>query len=180
MEKHSSPAVEELLAVAYNTEVEGYYFYTAAASMISDEHGKNVFAHLAKEEMTHIKVISAIVDKLKQGGEWLSYDEALKIDLDEPEGLPLYPEKNTMLDSLKENQTDLNAVTIAEGAEEKAVDFYAKMLGDAEDPLQKVFLTNLLEMEKGHLKLLRWERQSLVNNGFWCDMMEYSVEKEST
>ena len=35
-------------------------------------------------------------------------------------------------------------------------------------------------MEKGHLKLLRWEYESLVKNGFWCDFMEFDVEKEST
>ncbi len=34
-------------------------------------------------------------------------------------------------------------------------------------------------MEKGHLKLLRWEYEALVKDGFWCDFMEYSVEKES-
>ncbi len=41
-----------------------------------------------------------------------------------------------------------------------------------------MLLTRLLEMEKGHLKILRWESEALNRTGFWCGIMEYSVEKE--
>ena len=64
-------------------------------------------------------------------------------------------------------------------AEESAVGFYGSLLSLADSPVEKTVLTRLLEMEKGHLKVLRWEKESLVKTGFWCGEMEYSVEKES-
>jgi rubrerythrin len=70
-------------------------------------------------------------------------------------------------------------VQIAIETEMGAVDFYANLLKEATTPAEKVCLTKLLEMEKGHLKVLRWEYESLNKTGFWCGEMEFSVEKES-
>ncbi|MCK4846413.1 MAG: hypothetical protein KAS88_01990, partial [Deltaproteobacteria bacterium] len=82
------------------------------------------------------------------------------------------------IDKLGKNPTDQSAIEIAMESEDYAIRLYGDMLGRAESPEEKVFLTELLEMEKGHLKLLRWELESLKGEGFWCDMMEFSVEKE--
>jgi rubrerythrin len=178
MEKNAASKLLEDFRIAYRTEVEGHAFYKTAAGLIEDERGKNLFNHLAAEELDHIRVISAFEESLKQGGRLSGYDEALKKGSTGEKGLPIYPEKNKMLSRLGEDQNDLNAVTIAMDAEEKAVEFYLGMLKSAASPEEKVLLTKLLEMEKDHLKLLRWEMESLSTNGFWCDHMEYSVEKE--
>lgn len=179
MDKKGTDKIIKELGIAFETEVEGHAFYNTAANMISDEKGKNLFNHLATEELEHIRVVSGFADAIREGRAGISYSEAMKIGSPGKKGLPIYPKENRMLARLKENETDLNAVTIAEEAEEKAVDFYMAMLKDAEGPEEKVLLTKLLEMEKGHLKLLRWEKESLVTTGFWCGEMEYSVEKES-
>jgi rubrerythrin len=178
MEKEVTNKIIEELGIACKTEVEGHAFYNTAANLITDERGKNLFNHLATEELEHIRVVSGFADSIRKGRRGIGYDEALKIGSPGKKGLPIYPEKNKLLERLSENQTDLNAVTIAMESEEKAVDFYFEMLKAADNPEEKVLLTKLLEMEKGHLKLLRWERESLITTGFWCDTMEYSVEKE--
>ncbi len=174
-------AIIEKLSVALRTEVEGYNFYKQAVELTSDELGKNVFNHLAREELEHMDVIAGIAESLKEGRGWMSYDEALKTGLKVrgQKGLPVFPEKNELVERLREGKTDIDAVKIAIESEERAVGFYSDMLKEANSPDEKLFLTKLLDMEKAHLKILRWEYESLMQNGFWCDFMEYSVEKET-
>ena len=168
-------------AIAYNTELDGYAFYTRAAEIVSDDKGRNVFAHIAKEELQHIAVVASITDRLRKGLGVESYEEALNEGNTEfdKKGLPIFPKDNELIKRLKTNPTDQNAVAIAVEAEEKAVEFYGNMLKRANGPVEKMLFTRLHDMEKGHLKIFRWEHESLVKTGFWCGNMEYSVEKES-
>lgn len=179
MLERDSKVIEEL-ELAQNTEITGYYFYKAAAELVKDEKGKNVFEHLSREELDHIKVVSSIADSLKAGAGWLTYEDAVKKGGPKAgEGLPIFKGTNELIERLRTNETDVNAVKIGIESEEAAVGFYSSMLEKAETPEEKVLLTRLLEMEKAHLKILRWESESLAKNGFWCGQMEYSVEKEA-
>lgn len=172
--------ITEELERAFKTEIAGHIFYTAAAAFVTDNKGKNVFTHLAKEELEHIKVVYSIAEYVKKGHGWPTYEGALKAGSGAvKDGLPIFPGSDELVVRLRKNQTDLNAVKIALQSEEEAVDFYSGLLNDAKTPAEKVTLTKLLEMEKGHLKTLRWESESLLKTGFWCGEMEYSVEKES-
>lgn len=174
MAEETGKIIEEL-EQAYRTEVDGYVFYKKAGAMVDDARGRNIFKHLAMEELDHMNVVSAIARSLREGSGWTPYEKALKVG---GEGAPVFPAENELTERLSEGQDDIKAVEIGIEIEEKAVDFYSKLLRKAEEPDEKVVLTKLLEMEKNHLKLLRWERESLVSSGFWCDMMEFSVEKE--
>lgn len=179
MPENATGKIVEELTTAYKTEVKGYFYYNAAADLVEDEKGKNLFRHLATDELDHIKAISAITDSLKTGGDWLSWDEAVKAgEGAAAKAAGIFPEENELVKMLKSNQTDLNAVNIGIEIEENAVDFYTRLLGEAKTPAEKVVLTELLEMEKGHLKILRWEGEALTRQGFWADSMEFSVEKE--
>jgi len=173
--------VAEELSVAHNTEIAGYHFYTMAAALAKDQKGRNVFTHLAKEELTHIMVLGQIAESVKNGKGWMDYDTALSTGGGRvlAKGAPIFEGENELVEKLKADQSDINAVSIGIEAEEKAVDFYLKMLKEAETPTEKVVLTKILEMEKNHLKILRWESESLRNTGFWCGDMEFSVEKEA-
>lgn len=178
MPEQATKIIEEL-TTAYKTEVKGYYYYNAAADLVENEKGRNVLQHLAKDELDHIKAVYAIAETLKKGGGWLAYSEAIKVGADAPsKAAEIFPEENELVKMLRSNQTDLNAIKIGIEIEENAVDFYSRLLADATNPEEKVVLTELLEMEKGHLKILRWESEALSNTGFWGDTMEFSVEKE--
>jgi rubrerythrin len=167
------------LESARKTEVAGYYFYTVAAEMVEDSKGRKVFESLAKDELQHMTVIATIVDSVSSGLGWITYDEAVsKSEGAGGEPLPIFKEENEMIDRLNENQTDLNAIKIGIEAEEEAIHFYSGLLKEAATPVEKVVLTTLLEMEKAHLKLLRWESESIAKEGFWCGNMEFSVEQE--
>ncbi|HBR16262.1 MAG: hypothetical protein A3G39_07330 [Deltaproteobacteria bacterium RIFCSPLOWO2_12_FULL_43_16] len=168
----------ENLKIAVRTEMEGYDFYIAASNTIKDEHGQNVFRHLAKEELEHITVLTAISRSINTGGRWLSYKDAVAQGDANKKGAPIFLEENELTKRLKKNPTAIGAVTIAVEVEDKAVQFYSGLLKVATEPDEKTVLTKILDMEKGHLKLLRWERESVIHTGFWADFMEFSVEKE--
>ena len=169
--------IEELKG-AIMTEAMGHVFYKHASELIEDKRGKNVFNHLADEELEHMEVITAIADTVSGSDKWPRYGDALRAG--SSKGAPIFPEENELVERLKANPTEENAIKIAMESEDKAISFYLGLLKRATTPEEKVVLTRLLEMEKAHLKLLRWEKESLEGSGFWCDMMEYSVEKELT
>ena len=167
----------ENLKIAVRTEIKGYSFYIAASNTLKDEHGKTVFRHLAKEELEHINVLTAIGKSLEIGGSWLAYKDAVALDFGKSSA-PIFMEENELTKRLKENPTELNAVTIAMKVEEEAVEFYSGLIKAASEPDEKAVIGKILDMERNHLRLLRWERESVVHTGFWADFMEFSVEKD--
>lgn len=170
--------VIENLKMASQTEIVGYNFYAAASNTVKDKHGKIVFYHLAKDELDHIRALTAISDSLEVGGEWFTYEDAVAAGAVKISGAPIFLKENELTARLKQNPTELNAVTIAVEAEEKAVDFYSGLLKIANEPDEKAVLAKILDMERNHLKLLRWERESIIHTGFWADFMEFNIEKE--
>ncbi len=174
-----SQVVKEKLQIALKTEMVGYSFYNDAAEIIKDPKGKNVFKHLAAEELDHIKMLMRIADAVDAGRGWIAHaDPAENEDKRVREGLPIFGEKNELMDRLKADVTDSNAVTIAMDTEEEAVSFYSAMLKEATEDDEVEVLTKLVEMEKNHYDLLRWELDALTGTGFWADMIEFSVEME--
>ncbi len=177
MVENSSRILVEL-ETARKTEMTGYFFYMVAAEMIEDNKGRTVFESLAADELQHMDVIATIVDSVKDGLGWMTYEEALEKSDGKAEPLAIFKDENEMIDRLNENQTDLNAIHIGIESEEAAIKSYTALLKEAETPAERVVLTSLLEMEKHHLKLLRWEGESIAKDGFWCGNMEFSVEQE--
>lgn len=170
----------EILTSALNTEAAGYAFYTRAADTISDAKGKNLFKRLAKEELQHIDVIASLSNRVGSGEKWPSYDEALKSGFTtrEKKGLPSFQDDEEFLEKLENVAGDVDVIEIAIEIEDEAVAFYTSLLMETDVPDERVLLIELLEMEKSHLKALRWEHDELVKTGFWGDFMEFSVEKE--
>ncbi len=178
-QEHSQKLIDEL-TTAYRTEVKGYFYYNAAADIVTNDKGRNVLRHLATDELDHIRAVSAIGESLRSGEGLISYEDAAKAGAGaEAKAADLFPGENELVERLKADPSDKNAVQIGVEIEEAAVDFYSSLLADAASPEEKVLLTELLEMEKGHLKILRWELEALTQSGFWGDTMEFSVEKET-
>ncbi|MEE8574209.1 MAG: ferritin family protein [Thermodesulfobacteriota bacterium] len=178
MIEHIDQTIIDRLQTALTTEMEGYGFYNEISKKIEDEKGKNFFKHLAADELDHMKVVLAISDSVKAGKGWIGYNEATSDDHTKGAGLPIFPDKNSMLDKLGPDGTDIEALEIALKSEEEAVKLYSEMLTDAGDDTEKEVLTKLVEMEKAHYDILRWEKDSLMNMGFWADHMEFTVEGE--
>ncbi|MBE9531183.1 MAG: ferritin family protein [Proteobacteria bacterium] len=178
MANDAGAPIIERLQTALKTEMVGYSYYTDLVEMISDEKGRNVFKHLAKEELDHIKYIIALSDSVKAGRGWIGMKAAEDSDAFKDAGLPVYADKNELMERFKENESDLSAIEIAMENEEEAVVFYSTLLKEATEDGEREVLTKLIEMEKNHYDLLRWEKDSVMKMGFWADQMEFTVEGE--
>jgi rubrerythrin len=170
--------VVDRLQTALSTEMDGYGFYTEVARRVSDSKGKNFFKHLASDELDHMKVVMAISESVKAGKGWIGYNEAVGSDYTRGAKLPIFPERNALLEKLGPKGTDTQALEIALESEREAIKLYGDMLKDASKDVERAVLQKLVEMEKGHFDILRWEKDSLMNMGFWADHIEFSVEKE--
>lgn len=178
MAEDSGTAIIDRLRTALKTEMVGYSFYTDLVELITDEKGRNVFKHLAKEELEHIKYIIVISDSVKAGHGWIGFKAAADSDAFKDAGLPVYPDKNELMERFKENESDISAIEIAMENEEEAVAFYSGLLKEATEDGEREVLARLVEMEKNHYDLLRWEKDSLMKMGFWADQAEFTVEGE--
>jgi rubrerythrin len=171
-------AVIDSLRTALKTEMVGYSYYTDLVEMLTDEKAKNVFKHLAKEELDHIKYIITLSDSVGEGRGWIGMKDAKDTDAFKNAGLPVYPEKNELMDAFKKDESDLKAIEVAMENEEEAVVYYSKLLKAATVDGEREVLTKLIEMETAHYDLLRWEKDSLTKMGFWADQAEFTVEGE--
>jgi rubrerythrin len=174
-EDAAAPIIEKL-RTALKTEMVGYSYYTDLVELIKDEAGRSVFKHLAKEELDHIKYILTLSDSLKAGKGWIGIKAATESGSLENVGLPVYPDKNELMERFKKNESDLTAIEIAMENEEEAIGFYLGLLKEATEDGEREVLTMLIEMEKNHYDLLRWEKDSLKNVGFWADQVEFHME----
>ncbi len=178
MAEDTETAIIDRLQTALKTEMVGYSYYTDLVEMMEDEKGRNVFKHLAKEELDHIKYIIALSDSVKAGRGWIGMKAARESDAFKDAGLPIYPDKNELMEKYKKEESDLKAVEIAMDNEEEAVGFYSGLLKEAVGEGEREVLTRLVEMEKDHYDLLRWEKDSIMKMGFWADQPEFTLEGE--
>lgn len=178
MIERADQKVVDRLQTALSTEMDGYGFYTEVSKRVSDIKGKNFFKHLASDELDHMKVVMAISESVKAGKGWVGYNEAVSSDYTKGAKLPIFPERNALLEKLGSRSSDIQALEIAIESEMEAVKLYSDMLKDAIGDVEKEVLRKLVDMEKGHFDILRWEKDSVMKIGFWADHIEFSVEKE--
>ncbi len=178
MTDETGSTVIDSLRTALKTEMVGYSYYIDLVDMLEDEKARNVFKHLAREELDHIKYIIALSDSVDAGRGWIGMKEASESDAFKDAGLPIYTDKNELMEKYKKEEGDLKAVDIAMDNEEEAVAFYSELLKGAALDAEREVLAKLVEMEKNHYDLLRWEKDSIMKMGFWADQAEFAIEAE--
>jgi rubrerythrin len=164
---------------AINTEIDGYDFYIAAAESVDDEKGKKLFRQLAKEELDHLKALKSLSIALEKEGKWIEYEEAvdLGISILEEEKVPLFPNKELIPKLLGPNATDIDALNFAIKIEAEAIGYYSAALKNSSNKEEESFFSALRNIERAHLKLLRWELDSLVKKGYWSDFQDFTAEE---
>lgn len=164
----------QALQIALDTEKKGYQFYKIAARSTSDPEGRQVFEHLAKDEIEHMGVFATLYRSLTNDEPWMTYEEAVARFGETPSDQVIFPEVSE--DGIQENFNDLEALREALQFEEKAVRFYKQQLEASEEEKAKSFYKSLIEIEKGHVKIIQAELDSLTNAGIWLGYQEISLE----
>ncbi|MGD8353206.1 MAG: ferritin family protein [Pseudomonadota bacterium] len=163
----------EALQLALDTEKKGYRFYKIAANSSKDPKGKEVFEHLAKDEVEHMAVIATVFESITNNEPWMTYEEAMEKYGETP------PEKIIFPDVPEEPQEDFSDVKALEEAldfEKKAVVFYTAQAESSEEDQAKAFYHSLIEIEEGHVQIIQAELDSLMGAGIWLGFQEISLE----
>lgn len=163
----------EALQIALDTEKKGYMFYKTAAKSTSDPEGRQVFEHLAKDEIEHMGVFATLYRSLTNDEPWMTYEEAVaRFGETSPDQI-IFPD---VPDEVQEDFKDLEALREALQFEEKAVRFYTEQAAATDDERARSFYESLIEIEKGHVSIIQAEIDSLTNAGIWLDYQEISQE----
>jgi len=175
-----SNRIAQELQKTIKSEAEGYSFYLAAAEFVEDEKGKKLFRQLAKDELDHLKALKSLSIALEKEGKWIEYEEAvdLCVSMNEDEKLSLFPEKKLIPELLGADATDVAALNFAIKIEEEAYAYYSKAFERSSSKEERSFFAALRNIEKAHVKLLKWELESVTKEGLWSDFQNFSDEEE--
>lgn len=163
----------EALQIALDTEKKGYRFYMVAAKSSKDPKGREVFEHLAKDEIEHMGVIATMYESLTKNEPWMTYEEAVEKYGRTPAEKIIFPDAP---DEPQEDFNDTKALEEALEFEKKAVEFYTKQAKECEEEQAKAFYGSLIEIEEGHVQIVQAELDSLMGAGIWLGFQEISLE----
>lgn len=129
---------KKVIKEAISGEIEAKEFYLKISERIKDSYLKELFKGFSKEEATHEKILSALLDKGKIKASIFSGKQDFKISetIDMPE--------------VSDNMDLKNAISLAMKNEEMAMQKYQALAEDCEDPELKSVFNNLAAMEKDH------------------------------
>lgn len=161
----------KMLATALDMEEKGKVFYETAVQNCKNELGREIFRTLIKDELVHMDRIRMIYGELQGAGKWTGSWKTKEV---------VHHDLKTFFKGLakkygtkiKAETTDIEALTVGIGFEEKSIKFYGEELQKASDPVEKAFIERMVGEEKGHFAVLVETKQ------FLSDPASYFLEKE--
>lgn len=144
------------LQMAIQTELDGYSFYQSFCERSADPDARAIFDRLARDEIMHLEMLRNTRAMLEESGEWAEY-KGLTVDT---EAAPIFTQERVQ-QNIVAHTSDLSALRVAYLIEKDAVDFYTRAAAQTEDPNGRRMFTDLAAMERGHLRLLEGEYNSL-------------------
>jgi len=163
----------EALQVALDTEKKGFRFYKIAARSSKDPKGREVFEHLASDEIEHMGVIATVFESLTNDEPWMTYEEAVDKYGETPAEKIIFPD---VPEEAQEGFDDLRALEEAMEIEKKAVQFYTRQAESVEGEKAKAFYRSLIGIEESHVQIIQAELDSLMGTGIWLGYQEISLE----
>lgn len=127
---------KKVIAMAVESEIEAYEFYTAAGDKMKDANLKAIFKDLAEEEKKHRNFLQGLLSQAKP----MSFDEAADYKIAETVDKP----------KLSLSMKPADAIALAMKNEEEAMNMYADLAKCSQDKEQKQMFESLSQMEKGH------------------------------
>jgi len=143
----------DMVQTALGMEEKGMAFYAKAIVECSNELGNDIFTKLRDDEVIHVERIKDIVADLTGGKGWT---DSWKTHQPHHEDLGMVfrklAEKHGK--NIVASTGDIEALSVGIDFEQKTVTFYQEALGQAEDPMERVFVERMIEEEKGHHRVL--------------------------
>ncbi len=146
--------IKEIIDIAVGMEDAGLRFYNRVADKFKDQHIKDLFLYLARQEVEHRKLFQSLSDKVSdKPGE---YNEEYFLYLKALGGDKIYPGAAENIESVMSKiETPLDAVNKGFQDEKEAILFYneIKRLYENDSETSEVIDRVIMEERKHALKL---------------------------
>jgi len=165
---------EELMAMlqtALQMEEKGYGFYEEAAKNASSEEVKKLFSKLRDEEIVHAERIKKIFAQIQSQGTW---SEDVSSFMKPDKALDRIFKELKKGGKVEKTASELQAIDVASGLEEKSIAFYEEHLRKAESALEKRFLEAMVSEERSHFQALRTMKLFLEDPSAFYEELEKS------
>jgi len=152
-----SLSAAEGLAVAIQTELEGFEFYKIAAQKSKDDGAKKMFESLASDEVKHSNMLNDQYQLIIQGKDFKPFRKPPKSRLKVKS--PVFSKE--FLESKKQKNFEMSALSIGIMLEQNAIDFYREQKESSSDAKTKKFFHDLAVWEGDHLRALIAQKRFL-------------------
>jgi len=168
----ATPALLEMLVAALDMEQKGRAFYDEAAAGCTSKLGKEIFLHLAADEVVHLERLKRIFASLKEREAWT--EDWATLTTSHEDFSEFY---HTLLKKHEKDVTpassELNALTVGIDLERKTAAYYEEHLVHAKDEKVRTFLKRMIAEERGHLAALSDLKLYLTDPEEWSFEMEH-------
>ena len=157
--------VKEAIKTAIQMEKDGQAFYTKAAVQTKSDMGRTVFESLAADELVHLETFQKIFQGKIDSVEW----DTLVQSNSKYTNLTIFPKDLKTTEGANPSSDELDALHMGMDSEKEAIDYYATIVNDTSDAEVKEILTEIINQEKNHYRLLQQEFSHLSSTGLWYD-----------
>ncbi len=144
-----------LLETAMLKEVAAADFYRQIAERIRNAAGKGKFMELSREEEDHLEVLKRWYVKETGGKKFDQETACCRLDYSFPQ------------QAVFDGTSALEAISVGITAEKESVDLYTSFRGQVTDEEAMKTLERLIEFEKGHIRRLQQEYDSVLHHFYW-------------
>lgn len=173
-----------ILKTAAENERLGYQFFVEAAQISSNPKGNEMFVFLGREEIKHMKLLSAEIGSLKEGKGWIDPNDAMKLEIQldlmtsfaseqemEDSGVLFdwQSPADIVKDASSEIEADIGVLKVGMNTERYFYNMYKEVLEKIEDPKGKAALEFIMNQENLHYELLQEAHDYLTDRQSWWD-----------
>jgi rubrerythrin len=168
--------IEKAIKTAIEFEKRVKEVYKEASQRAQDSVGKHVLEVLAEEEQGHLDYLHYKLDEWQTTGKIIPTVLPTKI----PSKKAIEKETEKIVgkvhshDEDRSKNTELKMLNNALEVEVETSNFYKKMV-DELPPEGKDLFTRFVEMEEGHLAIVRAEIDYISGPGYWFDFREFDL-----
>ncbi len=165
--------IEEAIrtAIEYETKVRDCYRDAIAAAEASA--GEGFFRLMADEEQEHVDFLVARLKEWKETGAVCGAEIRSTV----PNRDAIASGIDTVKDGLAggASGSELGSLRKASEVEESTSAFYEKVVDELPEEYRPMF-ARFLEIERGHLALVKAQIDELTGTGYWFDTREFNLE----
>ena len=165
--------IEEAINTAIEFEIQVRDLYRGVMEDTGDPVGKRIFRILADEEQSHYDYLRGKLDEWKRTGAITV--ERLNTEIPSQELIREEAGKLGARVAGKDLGGELEMLSRAYDVETETSNFYKKMVRELQPEGRQLF-ANFVEVEEGHLAIVRAEMDYLSRTGYWFDFKEFDME----